>query len=203
MTLVYYRKEEARWPALHGANGRLSEEEALIAVRKWCGKFGIDAPEIRFRGYGGSNANRFKMSLARESKTGCLDWLVVAHELAHCWDIQKFPNQRGRERDGSDIAVVYRRHDKHHAKLVDRLCRYAVNSGWTGGLIAHGIALKSERKSERAQAAARPPSTEVKIARREEQIARLDRRIKALTTRRQTAQRSLSALRRAQARRNG
>jgi hypothetical protein len=69
--------------------------------------------------------------------------------------------------------------------------------GWMDGNRDQLLAeLSARRERTQAVAAAKDPRAEL-IARRQEQVKRLDRKIKSLTTRRRTAARSLAALQRA------
>lgn len=193
LSLVYYGKERARWPGLTGHSARLSEAEALIAVAKLQRHFMSSRARARylrpirvtFHGTGGSRAWAGQITFAHESSHGCLNWLTVAHEFAHCWDIAMFPGHE------------FRRHDRNHAKLVDRACRYLTKLGWRTGELAHQVAVVRERRAERAKAAAMPPSPDARIAQREAQVRRLERKMKALGTRLKKAKRSLNALKRA------
>lgn len=188
MSLVYYDKERERWPQLN--DQRLSEDEARIAIIKLQRHFMSKAVfrphnpiEVKFRGTGSSSALAHDIVFAHESEFGCLSWLTIAHEFSHCWDMQLYPDR-------------WQRHNKHHAKLTSRVCRYIIKMGWNTGVLAHRVAMRALAKTKRTQKAASPPSTDSRISKRREQIKKLERRIKALTTRLKKAQRSLSALER-------
>ncbi len=157
--------------------------EAPVALRKLCRHFKIREPRLELTsGNRTSRANGRFLRLNRDYAS----WLLLVHELAHTWH-----DQRGRNGD--------RWHGRTHRRLVDRLARYVVKQRWSGGAIAAAHA-ETEQRQEAAAVARRNPTREVKIARRRAQVARLDRKIKALTSRRKTAARSLAALERAQQR---
>lgn len=82
-------------------------------------------------------------------------------------------------------------HSKVHARLERKLRKWAVSKGWMNGAL-----LKPEVEE------VEPTKDEVRselIERRMKQVARLERKIKALTTRMKKAKRSLAALERNQA----
>jgi len=208
--LKYYDNEAKRWPQLYAT--KLTPEEALIAVAKLVRHFGTPDCAVQF-----TSGSRISKGFSNRIllNVDCLNWLLVAHEFAHFWDGRHDEERRiqairqtqislGRPQDQlTPLPPPHRPHDKFHARLVDRACRYIVKQRWNLGEIAHGLALKKEHVEEKVRLAAKPPPIEVKIAKREEQIARLTKRIKSLTTRRQSAERSLAVLRRFQAKRSG
>lgn len=178
--LRYYKDEHARWPAL--CDRRFTGEEALAAVKKlWrrCGRKAVSAPHVEFK-RAGSTWSHASLWMIRLSPNA--DWLTLVHEVAHVL-VERDPKRKPRERA----------HGKRHARVVDRLCRYVLKKGWMDGTLFEARAWKELRRVPKAK----PPERARKIALREAQIRRLDRRIKSLTTRRRTAARSLQALLRA------
>lgn len=104
-------------------------------------------------------------------------WSDLIHSFSHWYHRANFPGDRP--------------HSKRHARIEAKLRRWAVARGWMAGVLARPevVVVPPTKSEERAKL----------IERRRAQIARLDRKIKALTTRRRTAARSLGALERAAA----
>lgn len=152
-----------------------------------------------------------------------LCWRTVAHEFAHFWMFRQWPDNRPvcRSCDGTGTwrpegaSVSYpcakckgqkrlgkkrnrHHHGQEHVERVDILCKWILREAWERGTIAHELALKDQARTtkRRERAAAMPNPIEVRIARREEQVKRLTRKVKNLTTRLNSARRSLAALRR-------
>lgn len=102
-------------------------------------------------------------------------WRDLVHDLSH------FLSSRELNPDS-------RPHSREHARLELKLVKEVLRRGWLDG------SLKPKPPTLRVVT----PETEreLKIERRRKQVARLERRIKSLTTRLKTARRSLSALER-------
>jgi len=180
--LKYYEDEEKRWPELNRI--RCSESEANEAIRAWSSTHtpGHAPPVVVY-----TSGNRISHAYARRIvlNRDCLDWLLVAHEFAHVWQ----------DRDSRQPKRVW--HDSEHAERVDILCRSIIREGWDRQGLAETLARRENARRDRAAAKPPPPSPrQLKIMRRREQVARLGRKVKALTTRLKTAQRSLRALER-------
>lgn len=191
MSLLYYRQENERHPLLHAT--RCSEVEAQEAIRRlWVHFAGrkYEQPQLSFTsGNRISRGGRFSIRLNVDG----MNWLLVIHELAHSLDALRF--HQGRQSSEA------RWHSKYHAKWVDRLADYVAELSWPTGGLAQEIAIRElAALRSRFLAAARKTSIDERIAHREEQVARLEKRIRALTTRTKTARRSLAALRRVKAR---
>jgi hypothetical protein len=186
--LRYYTDERERHPILHRT--RCTEEEAVVAVRKLHRHFlgddgGAQPTEVVFTS--GNRSSHAGYGRTITLNRDALTWLLVAHEFAHRWDSRRF--HRGLP-SGSGW------HDRHHARLVTRVCRYIERKGWHTGAIAHDLALAHEREQQRQARAACPPPLDARIEKRRQQVKRLTTKIKGLTTRLRSAQRSLRALER-------
>jgi hypothetical protein len=183
--LKYYEDERQRWPVLHAA-GRLSEAEVLLGIRRLFQKFSLRLRKVDIRfshGYRTSNAGRYSITINMDYA----NWLTVAHEVAHTYHATKYKRDE-------------RWHGRTHARITDRFCAWITEQGWHTGALAHEVALgelaSAQRAGQAALVAATPPPLTARIEHREEQVTRLTRKIKALTTRRARALRSLGALRR-------
>lgn len=198
--LAYYDEEKVRWPQLAGyppcgrnsgglvgRPGWLTREEAEVAVPKLARHFGIKVDGGLCFTSGRNHSTAYYRAITLN--VTWLSWLLVAHELAHCLHRQQYREAGSGERF----------HGRRHARLTDRLCRYIVKQGWHEGALAHALALKAERAELRVKAAACPPPIEARIVHRQDQVARLTRKIKALSTRRTNALRSLRGLERQRA----
>lgn len=104
-------------------------------------------------------------------------WRDFVHELSHYMHRRLYPGERP--------------HSRTHARLEMKLAKEVIRRGWLGG------ALKPAPKP------APVPKPDDRIERRQAQVARLERKIKALTTRLQKARRSLAALERAKSKKEG
>jgi hypothetical protein len=217
MSLDYYREERERYPEMDTA--RCSPDEARLAVRKLARHFKLGVCRLSFTS--GRNHSHYSAASGggvpriRLNVTG-LSWLTVAHEVGHWMDhtdrvrtMAKLRQQvKGRlhpsfdEEEDRLLAARIRRvsvrrwHGKHHARAVSRCVKYIVKMGWHTGALAKALSEKALREEERERRAAMPPPLQARIEKREQQVRRLTTRIKALTTRRRNAMRSLAALRR-------
>ena len=202
--LVYYRAEEERHPVAHKVIA--SKGEAAIAVRRlWLHFAGRKAMRILLDGevrrtpiveFTSGNRNSAAFGTHRiVFNVGHLSWLLICHEVAHALDDLRRRQGRRAER--------HIHHGKHHARWTDRLVAYVSELGWTRGELAHEIAMAEIAEAERVRKAACGPSLEQRIERRREQVARLEKKIRALTTRQKTAKRSLAALERSKVKRDG
>lgn len=102
------------------------------------------------------------------------------------------------------IAKVQKRlwHGKVHARFTDRVFRYIQKQNWENGAIRKKLDDRQQAQQERVQTKKVERGTsEHKISLRQAQIERLERKIRALTTRLKKARRSLGALERAKAKR--
>ena len=183
----YYEDERVRWASLLAKGGRMGADEAELGIRRLAAHFGLSLKGVRVEFTSGRRWSRGGYGLIRTN----LDegsWLLIAHEVAHCWIHRKHSRHRPRC------------HNKAHRRVTDRFCAWILTQGWLEGSLAHEVALEGiqheARGREERRSAAEPPPIEGRIARREAQVKRLETRIKALGTRLKTALRSLSALRR-------
>lgn len=104
-------------------------------------------------------------------------WSDLVHLFSHWYHRSNYPGDRP--------------HSKRHARIEAKLRRLAVARGWMAGALSRPevVVTPPTKAEERAKL----------IERRRAQVARLERKIKALTTRLRTARRSLGALERAAA----
>ena len=185
----YYEDERVRWAVLH-KDGRIDCDEAELGIRRLAAYFGLSLRRVSVEFTSGNRWSRGGYSLIRIN-TDHLSWLLIAHEVAHCWIHRKH------SRHGA------RCHNKAHRRVVDRFCAWILTQGWLTGALAHEVAAggiqREAQAHEERRSAAEPPPIEHRIERREAQVKRLETRIKALTTRLKTARRSLSALQRVKA----
>lgn len=184
--LKCYEEEAERWPQLSYPNGRCSSEEAEVVVRKLTRHFRLPSALTVYWTSGRNYSRAFYRAVVLN--VDHLNYRIVAHEFAHSWASQggyqgKWEKQK-------------RPHGRLHRKLTDRVCRYIIKQGWHEGVLAHGLAVVGLRRKEAERAAAQPPPLDARIAKRQEQVKRLERKVKALTTRLKRAKRSLSALER-------
>lgn len=213
--LRYYEDERARWAQLSMpmtwragrpyAHGRMGEAEATTGIRRLAAKFGLPLtrrPAAKF----GLPPQRVEITFTHGRRHSCAgyheinintdwsDWLVVAHEVAHTYYRRKYAFET---RQG------HNHHGRAHARIVDRFCAWIVEQGWHLGALAHEVALaeieQARQHLQRERVAACPPPIEARIAHRQEQVRRLERKIKALTTRLKSARRSMGALERVKA----
>ncbi len=103
-------------------------------------------------------------------------WIDLLHLFSHWY----FRRTNGEDRP----------HSKKHARLEVKLRKYAIKHGWLTG------SLRRHEKPE-APASTKDEARAKLIERRRAQVIRLERKIKALTTRMKKAKRSLGALERA------
>lgn len=83
-----------------------------------------------------------------------------------------------------------RPHSKFHARFEQKLVKEVIRRGWLVGKLTRSARMRKE--------APRPDALrQGRIERRQSQVARLERKIRALTTRLRTARRSLAGLERA------
>lgn len=121
-----------------------------------------------------TSGNRFTWLQGGEFRVNCQKgWTDLIHLFSHWYH----RNQVGG-----------RPHSKTHARIERKLRKWAIERGWMNG------SLKAKEKAEvpQTKSAARAEL----IERRRDQVARLERKIKTLSTRLRTARRSLSALER-------
>jgi hypothetical protein len=190
MSLKYYADERARHPALKAA--QCTAAEATIAVKKLWRHFAKAHPFTRRKpeppplvftsGSRNSSAGYFRIKLNRDG----LSWLTVIHEVAHSLEHYK--------RVVTAVQGAHRWHGKAHKKIVDRLAKWIVAKGWPAGALREKLEERDSRLAERARVAAMPAPIETRIAKRDEQIKRLERRVAGLQTRIKTARRSRAAL---------
>jgi len=189
----YYEDERVRWAVLHNP-GRMGRDEAELGIRRLAANFGLSLKGVRVEFTSGRRWSRGGYGLIRTNMDNA-SWLLIAHEVAHCW-IHRKHSRRGP-----------RCHNKAHRRVVDRFCAWILEQGWTEGSLAHEVALEGIQRKAQAledrRSAAEPPPIDDRIARRQVQVKRLETRIKALGTRLKTALRSLSALRRVKAKQGG
>lgn len=187
--LKFYAEERERHKDLGYPNGRCTPEEAELGIKRLTRHYKVGCL-VGVRWTSGNRYSRAGYGGFRSAitlNTGNLNWLLVAHEFGHILATAR------RESGKVDFK---RAHGSVLERYIGRICRYIVKTGWTQGALAHGLALKSERQEARQLMAACPPPIEARIAHREEQVKRLERKVKALTTRLRKARRSLGALQR-------
>jgi hypothetical protein len=180
--LKYYGDEETRQIVLHRTRPR--HREILIGLAKLCRHYKIKQPLLRW-----TSGNRFSRA-GIDSMTinsNARSWLLLCHELAHTWHRQRHFH-RG-------IGGSYRSHGKDHRRLVDILCGYVLRQEWHVG----GLWPRVDTLTPKPVQAPRTSERQHRIDLRRNQIARLERKIKGLTTRLRNARRSLSALERVEA----
>ncbi len=149
----------------------LTLEEAAKAVRKMfrhlSGKpFTYPVVETTGNRYTWMRHGEFRVNVSK-------GWEDLVHLFSH-WYYARY--------------IGGRPHSKVHARLERKLRKWAIGKGWMAG------ALRVEEPA--TPAPSKDESRNEKIVRRTNQIARLERKIRALTTRLKTARRSLSALER-------
>jgi len=190
----YYEDERVRWAMLH-ESGRIGRDEAELGIRTLAAHFGLSLRGASIEFTSGHRWSRGGYNLIRIN-TDYLSWLLIAHEVAHCWCHRRALRQTTR-------SGIRRCHNKAHRRVVDRFCGWILGQGWLEGALAHEVAVEAIRREAQAheerREAATPPPIEKRIAQREAQVKRLETRIKALNTRLKTARRSLSALGRVKA----
>lgn len=190
----YYEDERVRWAVLDDRR-RIDRDEAELGLRRLAANFGLSLRRVSVEFTSGNRWSRGGCNLVRIN-TDNISWLLVAHELAHCWISRKHSRHSGP-----------RWHNKAHRRVVDRFCGWILEQGWLEGSLAHEVALEAiQRKAQALEdrsSAAEPPPIDDRIARRAAQVRRLETRIKALTTRLKTARRSLAALERVRTKQKG
>lgn len=216
--LKYYRDENARWPTVHEAEHTVFEARVAIDRLQRHFKVGGGAIDLEWTSGGRipkANNRRILLNLSFPR------WLTLLHEFAHVWQGRRRNAEfqdalaADRERRAADptstasrgeldraFLLAYPRelaHGRRHARLVDRAVRYALRCGWIDGSIERAVRERSERLRALAIARreARGPVEDPRIVRRRAQVARLESRIKSLSTRLSRAKRSLAALERA------
>lgn len=185
--LKFYEEENKRQPVLHAA--RLSQHEARKAVDRLRRHFlGRESRPIAVSFTSGNRRSHADCSSSVTLNVRDLNWLLVAHEFAHCWD---FTRRRWKCR-----------HDKKLAKLVDRVCAYILKQGWHEHALAHDLALREDGRRATEERNAAPPSVDDRLAVKYEQLARLESKRKRLDTLISKKKRSISAIERAAARKS-
>lgn len=204
MSLKFYADEAARWPQLHLSPGHryvdsagkthvrrnMDEAEVELGIRRLSRKFGLSLKHVGIeftRGnrhsHAGRNVIRINMDFA--------GWLLIAHEVAHVYYRRKLAFET---RDGRV------EHGRRMAGIVDRFAAWIIQQRWHEGELAHEVALdemaREARREHKERLAATPPPIEARIEHQAEQVTRLERKVKTLTTRLKTARRSLAALER-------
>lgn len=220
--LDYYKEERQRYAEV--PDRKMTPDEATIALRKLCKHFKVPGVSLQFT----SGSRRSHFSPGRHHIRLNLDdpqgWMVLAHEMAHYLhhelkkkQIAKIHAQSRAAKtglmSGTEVAEAVlawnkrirrieaqRWHGRHHARIQDRVFVYIQKQGWNEGSLSGQLQAREEAATEREQKVkAAKNSSEYKIAMRQAQIQRLERKIKALTTRLKKAKRSLGALERAKA----
>lgn len=186
MSLQYYDDERDRWPQLN-LGGQIGQAEALEIIRRLCARFYLSYKELQIV-FTNGRRRTWARKYAMTFNIRWLNYRTICHELAHVYHLQK--TRRGGERY----------HGRKHAQIVDRMCGWLIEQKIHLGSVAHEIALeeieRAKRDVEQKVRAAMPEPVESKIAHRVEQIKRLERKVKSLTTRLKSARRSLAALQR-------
>jgi len=175
---LYYYNENRRWR--FSLRAEALPAEAREAIERVCADIGRRPPTVEFVARRNGWANRTNVRLGNVG----LNWLLVAHELAHVFAI-------GRGHGG---------HDDFHAAEVDSILRHFAALGYGGGAIEKDLRRRTREAAAKERRAAKIASVDPRaelIDRRYQQIARLDRKIKSLSTRKKKAMASLLALERA------
>lgn len=110
----YYAAENARWPELHAAH--CSEAEAIAASRALAGTDWLIGPPPHIEWTIGNWSYAIDDLIIFSADS--LNWLTVAHELAHTW--QYF----------DDVVIG---HNAEHRARVDAICRTIIRNGWHHG----------------------------------------------------------------------
>lgn len=182
--LKYYDNEHKRHPVLHTA--LISQFEARHAISRLYGHFmGRSGSPLHVEFTSGNRVSHAIGKHFIKLNVRGLNWLLVIHEFAHVWDSHR------RKRS---------RHDKKHAKLVDRVCAYVMKQGWHEHSLAHELALREDSKLETEKKRAAPPSVDERLALKYEQLAKLETKRKRLDTLISKKKRSIAAIERAAAR---
>jgi len=186
MSLKYYDNERDRWPQLN-SGGQIGQAEAQEIIRRLCSRFYLSYKGLQI----GFTSGRRGTWASKCSMTFNIRWLnyrTICHEVAHVYHLQKTRR----------YGELY--HGRKHAQIIDRMCGWLIEQKIHLGAVAHEIALKeveqSKRAAEQKVRAAMPEPVESRITHRIEQIKRLERKVKTLTTRLKSARRSLAALQR-------
>ena len=208
--LDYYKQEDERYAEI--PDRPITGAELQIAFQKLCRHFKL--PHIRLEVTSGNRHSHFSPGEVRINLDAKRGWLVLAHEMGHFLHYEKRRQQITKLRDqmpfsGPQRALREARiekigkqrwHGRHHARFTDKVFAYIQKQGWNEGALAEKLAGKRQAAVEReSQLRAARGSIDHKIERRRQQVQRLERKIKALTTRLKTARRSLSALERVKA----
>lgn len=192
--LKFYQDERERWPEISCENentrGRISDAEIELGIRRLARKFNLSLKNVRIEfttGNRSSCAGKYIICINRD----WANWLTIAHELGHTYWFNKYSFNRRGNRNA---------HGPQLRRLIDRFCAWIMEQKWHLGELAHEVAIEeinaTQRANQRALVMATPTPLSVRIQHREEQIARLTRKIKALTTRQKSSIRSLKALQR-------
>lgn len=169
LTQAYERVNEIKPPEVKA----MTFEEASAAVRKMYRHMtGKLFPYTIVETSGNRNTwlygSEFRVNVGK-------GWTDLVHMFSHWYHRHFFASDRP--------------HSKRHARIERKLRKWAVSRGWMSGALHKEKASPApvSRSEERAKL----------IERRRAQVARLERKIKALTTRLRKAKRSLGALERA------
>lgn len=197
--LAYYGKEHERrhemFPELVAAPCTFAD--ACILIRRLAEENGVRIYRIE-RTSGRRNSVWYETERRIVLNAGANDavsWGTAIHEFAHALDHKIRPKSS-------------RRHDTAFMDLVLDLCRIVRDRQWHISIPAERKVAESEAAKRDADRAERRRVREAiesnphnvrtkKIERRRAQIARMERKIKALSTRLKSAKRSLAALERA------
>ncbi len=207
--LKYYRDEQLRQPVAYAA--LCTPEEVRVAVRKLARHFGLRDISVKF-----TSGRRVSYACGARQITfnqNGMNWLLVAHEFAHCWHTARAWKKYEAEVAEWDLIPFHERgprpgfdrgrgHCKAHARLTDRTVTYMEKKGWIGGAIKARIEVQTCARMERTQAAAQPPSPDQRIAHKEGLIANLEKKARRLQTLISKHRRSIAAIRRHQAKEN-
>jgi hypothetical protein len=206
--LKYYDEERARYGEVPGANKLVTREEATVALRKLCRHFKV--PPLRgVKFTSGRNRSTYNPNTHVITLNGdWAGWRTLAHEFAHAWHHHRKDAQIRKirtyaisfeERQKVEKIRGQRWHGKHHARLIDRAFAYIQKQDWESGALRKKQEQKAVETEAREEAKkVEKNSRQVKIDKRRQQVERLERKIKALTTRLKKAKRSLGALERAE-----
>lgn len=177
----YYEEENRQWKSCNAS--QCTAAEAKTAIAFLANRLSMPMPPVKFRMQRGSWARPIEgqRGISFGVKDG-LSWLTVAHEFAHL------------------ITRGVRAHGPEHALNTRGTLQELVYGGFLPRSEWDKDVARQSREQERICARIeRKASVDERaelIKHRQAQILRLERKIKALTTRRKTALRSLAQLER-------
>jgi hypothetical protein len=202
MANLKYYQEEKNFPVVGELYAiKPSWKETYIAVRKLSRHFKITMNLEATRGSRRSHYHVWSRTV--RLNTDDLSWGLIAHEAAHALHHQKYGRVKGEHW-----------HGKLHRRLMTRIAKYIVKLGWHTGALIKEKPVKLVPVVAPVAPVAIPDFTVTKgeiaagirgkkLAKKQKHVAKLERRIKLLTTLVKKHKRSISALLRVAAREAG